>query len=329
MPVIALLPIRQSPHSSVFTEISFAYHCSYYFKEASFSLQKFVSLYCYLVTTMSSEELPAFEKNKGFKVCTSPNPEWTYGQRVEETPEGKAWVEGEKAGWTVVDTSKEETRRLYAIGIAGIVPRPIAFVSTVSKDGVENIAPFRRVSHWFNQVSPNPFVVSISCAHGGPKGAKDTLTNILNGAGFTINIISEPWVEQSNVCSTDAPIEISEWPLSGLTKAPSIHVKAPRVKESAFSMECELLQTVPVKDPNTDNTVSTLVLARVKYIHMRNDILDPVRGIPDLAKFKPMARMGGLTYATVSQGFALPRPPWDSLPEEAKQKFAGDATKQS
>lgn len=114
-----------------------------------------------------------------------------------------------------------------------------------------------------SQVCPNPFVVSISCAHGGPKGLKDTLANILSGAGFTINIISEPWIEQSNVCSTDAPIEISEWPLSGLTKAPSvgsgypstgayfcsssaasflqIHVKAPRVKESAFSMECEVV----------------------------------------------------------------------------------------
>ncbi|PPQ88533.1 hypothetical protein CVT25_009913 [Psilocybe cyanescens] len=276
---------------------------------------------------MSSEQLPPFEKNKGFKISTSPNPDWKYGQRIEETPEGRAWAEGEKAGWTVVDTSKEETRRLYAIGIAGIVPRPIAFVSSVSKDGVENLAPFS----WFNQVCPNPFVVSFSCAHGGQKGVKDTLANVLSGAGFTINIISEPWIEQSNVCSTDAPLEVSEWPISGLTKVPSIHVKAPRVKESAFSMECELLQTVEVKDPATNNPVSTLVLAQVKYIHMRNDILDPVRGLPDPAKYKPMARMGGLTYARVSEGFALPRPPWDSMPEDVKQRFGGaaDSTQES
>ncbi|PPQ91595.1 hypothetical protein CVT25_013693 [Psilocybe cyanescens] len=250
---------------------------------------------------MSFEQLPPFEKNKGFKMCTSPNPNWTYGQHIEETPEGRAWAEGEKAGWTVVDTSKEETRRIYAIGIAGISPRPIAFVSSVSKDGVENLAPFS----WFNQVCPNPFVVSFSCAHGGPKVIQDTLVNVLSGAGFTINMISEPWVEQSNICSTEAPIETSEWPISGLTKAPS------------------LLRTVDVLDPATNDPVSTLVLAQVKYIHMRNDILDPVRGVPDPAKYKPMARMGGLTYAGVSEGFALPRPPWDSMPEDVKQRFGG------
>jgi flavin reductase (DIM6/NTAB) family NADH-FMN oxidoreductase RutF len=264
-------------------------------------------------------ELPPFVFTKEFKYTASPNPGWTYGQGIETTPEGRAWAEGEKAGWKVIDASKEEPRKLYSIMLSGIAPRPVAFVSSISADGVENLAPFS----WFNQVTSSPPLVSFACSHNSG-AAKDTVRNVRAGTGFTVNIISEPWIEQSNICSTDAPFEVNEWPISGLTKTPSILVKAPRVKESAFSMECELYQAIEIRDPKTEIITSTLVLGLVKFIHMRNDVIDPERGVADPGKLKPIARMGGLTYAKVSEGFTLPRKSWKEIGGEIREKLGDD-----
>ena len=137
--------------------------------------------------------------------------------------------------------------------VSGILPRPIAFVSSISETGVENLAPFRYdfpitdrstysystlIESWFNlvcqayfagysahlspniQVSNHPPIVSISCRNA-PR-VKDTATNAKNGLGFTINIISEPFVENATATAIDAPPEFNEWEISGLTKAPSV-----------------------------------------------------------------------------------------------------------
>ncbi|KDR68334.1 hypothetical protein GALMADRAFT_146302 [Galerina marginata CBS 339.88] len=266
-----------------------------------------------------SSELPPFVPTTGFKYTASPNPTWTYGQGIEATPEGQAWAEGEKAGWTVIDASTEDPGKLYSVLLSGIAPRPVAFVSSISADGIENLAPFS----WFNQITQTPPLLSIACAHSSG-AAKDTARNIQAGTGFTVNIISEAWVEQSNIASTNAPFDISEWPISGLTKAPSVHVKAPRVKESAFSMECELYQAIEIKDPKTDIITSTFILGLIKYIHIRNDVIDPERGVADPGKLKPIARMGGLTYAKVSEGYILPRKPWKEVGREIKETL-GDS----
>ncbi|KAG6827646.1 hypothetical protein H0H92_011012 [Tricholoma furcatifolium] len=261
----------------------------------------------------------------------APNPSWTYGERVDATPEGREWLEGEKAGWETVDTSKSDPRTLYKLLIGGIVPRPVAFVSTISEDGMTNIAPFRDAhsfaSSWFNQVSSNPPVISISCVSlrrgDAPPQLKDTTRNILATKGFTVNIISEPWIAQSNVTSVDAPEAFSEWPVSGLTMEPSIHVRAPRVKESAFSMECELLQTVDIKSPETGHVTTTLVLGSVKYIHVRKYVLDE-HGNVDPGKLKPVGRMGGTLYCKVNEGYNLFRPTWKEhgqlIQESAEQE---------
>jgi flavin reductase (DIM6/NTAB) family NADH-FMN oxidoreductase RutF len=124
---------------------------------------------------------------------------------------------------------------LYQLMLSGIVPRPIAFVSTISNDGVENLAPFS----WFNMVTHDPPTLSIACTNGLAR-IKDTTNNIKSGNGFTVNIISEPFAQQANACSINTPEKMSEWPISGLTKEPSLLVKAARVKESGFSMECEV-----------------------------------------------------------------------------------------
>ncbi|KAF4616533.1 hypothetical protein D9613_008712 [Agrocybe pediades] len=269
-------------------------------------------------------ELEPFQPSQGFKSTASPNPNWTYGEGIESTPEGRAWMEGEKEGWKVVDTSDPSQKRaVYNIMKSGIVPRPIAFVSSVSEDGIENLAPFS----WFNQVSKDPPLISIACSHLEGGSAKDTARNIKSGTGFTVNVISESWIDQANVCSTPVPFELSEWPISGLTKAPSIKAKAPRVKESAFVLECDLFQAIDIRHPTTDEVVTTLILGHVNYIHMRNDVIEPVRGIVDIGKLKPIARVGGITYAKVSEGFSLPSKQWKDIEEGVREKLGDISSK--
>ncbi|KAF9233619.1 hypothetical protein BU15DRAFT_79918 [Melanogaster broomeanus] len=260
-----------------------------------------------------STELPPFDTSFRPKFTRPPNPHWGLGQGVNLTANGNEWMQGEKKGWKVVETATEDPRQLYLLMISGIVPRPIAFVSTVSETGVENIAPFS----WFNMVSHNPPLVSISCVNG-PVRVHDTTNNVRATKGFTVNIISEPWAEQANVTSIDAPESFSEWPISGLTKEPSIHVKPPRVKESAFSMECELFQAIDIIHPVTGKAGSTMLLGHVKYIHVRNDMLTD-RGTVDMTLFKPLSRMGDVTYARVGDGFRLVRPVWEQEKDKVSE----------
>ncbi|KAJ8519259.1 hypothetical protein ONZ45_g3799 [Pleurotus djamor] len=251
-----------------------------------------------------------------FEYTTPPNPNWRFGEQVESSDEGKAWLAGETNGWSVIDTSKIEPRNLYKLMISGVVPRPVAFVSSVSEEGIENLAPFS----WFNTVTHNPPVISISCSNVAGN-LKDTSRNIKATKGFTVNIISEPWIHNANACSIDAPSNISEWEISGLTKGETVHVKAPRVKESAFSMECELFQAIDIVHPETGQATTTLILGLVKYIHIRNDVLNESGDLVNPAAFKPIARLGDITYATLAHGFRIPRPSWTA--EEGKLKEEG------
>ncbi|THH11519.1 hypothetical protein EW146_g8011 [Bondarzewia mesenterica] len=265
------------------------------------------------LSSMSSHELPHFDEQATFKHTAPPNSAWTYGQRVDATVEGKEWLSGERDGWKVVDAGSENPMKLYALMISGIVPRPIAFVSTVSATGIENLAPFS----WFNQVSANPPVISISCTNG-PTRIKDTANNIKATKGFTVSIISEAFVENSNVCSIDAPEEVSEWPASGLTKKSSIHVKPACVKESAFSMECELFKAIDVVHPTTGQTATTLILGLVKYVHVRKDVFTE-NGTVDPARLKPVSRLGDTTYSRLGDGFRLARPSWSQEGEKLQE----------
>ncbi|KAJ7056204.1 hypothetical protein C8F01DRAFT_1258008 [Mycena amicta] len=259
--------------------------------------------------------LPAFEAS-GFTHTQAPNPSWSFGEPITATEAGRKWAEEEKLGWKTIEPAKEDRRKMLAFFHSAIAPRPIAFVSSIAANGQENLAPFS----WFNQVCTDPPVISISCATA-PRH-KDTGTNIRETRGFTVNIISQPWVVQADCCSIDAPPEVNEWALSGLTKEPSISVAPARVKESAVSMECELLQHIEVKHPS-GGVAANLILATVKYVHIRNAVLTE-RGTVDPAKLLPVGRMGDITYAKISNGFRVVRPIWAEVKEECEAKF-GDA----
>lgn len=270
--------------------------------------------------------LPPYPAEHSSQYFERPNPQFTYGTPVDATPQGKAWVEGEKEGWTVVDTATEDPGKLYRLMISGIIPRPVAFVSSISESGVENLAPFS----WFNMVSHYPPLVSVSITNIGSK-LKDTAANIKATKEFVVNIISEPFIEQANVTCIDTPSDVSEWELSGLTRAPSVHVKAPRVKESAFSMECELYQAIDIVHPDTGAKTNTFVLGLVKKIHVRNDVLldrhseahpGEVVRLVDPVKYKPVARMGDITYASCGPLYRIARPAWATEKQKIEELMA-------
>ena len=127
----------------------------------------------------------------------------------------------------------------YKLLISAIIPRPIGFVSTRSKDGSStNLAPFS-----YTQVinhDPPVFIVGYA---GGMDHAKDSLRNLVESGECTINIISEHFIEAANATSVNAPYGVSEWALTGLTPAPCTDVKASRVKEAIFSVEGKLIET--------------------------------------------------------------------------------------
>ena len=192
-------------------------------------------------------------------------------------------------------------RDVYRLMTAMIVPRPIAFVSSLSRDGVRNLAPFS----FFTAVSANPPVVCFSPMIRGANGSrKDTLLNIEATGEFVVNLVSEEIARQMNACSEDVPPDVDEFTLSGLTPAPSERVAPPRVRESKACMECRLLQVVHVSALPLGGS---LVLGEVLLFHIddrlfRNDTLDP-------CALHPIGRMGGSTYVRTTDMFDMPRPP--------------------
>ncbi|KAF7323576.1 Flavin-Reduct domain-containing protein [Mycena kentingensis (nom. inval.)] len=263
---------------------------------------------------MSTAPEPSEFKPAGSQLTLAPDLNWTFGTPSTTTEAGRRWTEDEKLGWKTIETAKEDPRNIYPMCISGLAPRPIAFVSSISANGEENLAPFS----WFNQVCTNPPVISVSIAVSSNKH-KDTAQNIKDTKQFVVNIISEPFVAQANSTSIDAPPDINEWVLSGLTKEPSTSVAPARVKESAFSMECELLQCIEV--PNGSGGVAAdLILGSVKYIHVRKAVLNE-RGLVDPARMLAVSRMGDNSYARVGDTFRIPRPVWADVKGELEEKF--------
>lgn len=202
--------------------------------------------------------------------------------------------------------------------ISAITPRPIGFVSTVAADGARNLAPFS----YFQFVNHDPpiFVLGFSKGSGLPK---DTCANVLETKELTINIISEWFVEAANFCSTDAPSDVDEWTLSGLTPVPSEKVKPPHVAESAFSVECKLIHHHEWISKATGKPSGTLCIVEGVNFHVREDVINEEFNIIDPEKLKPVSRLGGITYARSTQGFEILRPNFkaESAKPEVQELF--------
>ncbi|KAF8530420.1 hypothetical protein BU17DRAFT_72941 [Hysterangium stoloniferum] len=251
----------------------------------------------------TSTRRPAFESKSTFRLTDPPNPGWEYGDGYHGSAGAEEWQAGEEEGWKSMDTRTMTPKEIYPLMISGIIPRPIAFVSSLSASGVPNLAPFRSV------VSHDPPLISLSFLHPRHK-EKDTSENIRATKGFTVNVISEPFISNANFTSIDAPADVDEWTGSGLTRESSTIVKPPRVKESAFSMECELFHLHDLSPPGSSNPTGTLILGHVRMFHVRKSVLSE-RGIVKVSKLRPVSRLGGKMYGRIGDSFELPRLSWE------------------
>jgi flavin reductase (DIM6/NTAB) family NADH-FMN oxidoreductase RutF len=199
-----------------------------------------------------------------------------------------------------IDPAQTDAGSVYKLMTGIIVPRPIAFVSTLSPEGVRNLAPFS----FFTGISANPPVICFSPMVRASDGQhKDTLRNIEATGEFVVNVVSEDFGPQMNACSGEYPPEIDEFEVSGLTPVPSEVVKPPRVAESLVHMECRLLQVVHV---SPEPLGGSIVLGRVERFHVQDQILDGYKIDPD--KLRAIGRMGGPSYVRVTDRFDMARP---------------------
>jgi flavin reductase (DIM6/NTAB) family NADH-FMN oxidoreductase RutF len=200
----------------------------------------------------------------------------------------------------VLDPAQIAYNDIYKVMIGTIVPRPIAFVSTVDTAGIRNLAPFS----YFTACGSNPPVVCFcTSVRSGPRPYKDTLYNIEATGEFVVNIVSEEFAEQMNKTSAEVPPEVDEFVLSGLTSLASDLIKPPRVAESKVQMECRLHQIVRVSDQPGGGI---LVLGEVLRFHVLESLLDGYKVDP--GKLKAIGRMGGPTYVRTMDRFDMERP---------------------
>jgi flavin reductase (DIM6/NTAB) family NADH-FMN oxidoreductase RutF len=206
---------------------------------------------------------------------------------------------------------------LQAYLVHAIAPRPVAFVSTIDKNGNVNLSPFS----FFNAFSSNPPIVVFSPALSGRTGAqKHTHENLLEVPEAVINVVTYGMVHQTSLSSTEYPKGINEFEKSGFTMQKSQVVKPPRVKESPVQMECKVKEIIELgKNPGAGN----LVICEVILIHVSESVLNDKNFI-DQHKIDLVGRLGANWYVRASHAlFDVAKPTGtgigvDALPEKIK-----------
>lgn len=199
-----------------------------------------------------------------------------------------------------VDTGAVRPSVLYQHMVHCIVPRPIAWVSTISADGTTNVAPFS----FFTGVGSRPPSLLFCPAndrHGEPK---DTLRNIQDTGDFVINIVPFAVAEKMNASAENLPPERSEFDAVGLTAVASHKVKAPRVAESPVQFECTKMQVLHIGEgPGGAN----IVIGNIVHLRIDDSVVG-AKGLVDPDLLDAVGRMGGVTYCRTNSRFDLERP---------------------
>lgn len=191
---------------------------------------------------------------------------------------------------------------IYKILIGAVVPRPIGWISSLDESGRRNLAPFS----FFNAVCARPpHVVFSPMIRETDAGEKDTLRNVRATGEFVVNIVTEAIAEAMNVSSTEFPREVDEFTAAGLTAAPSVAVKPPRVAESPVHFECRVAHLLPLGE---GPGAATLVVGRVVHLHVDPSVLLDGDKI-DLDRLQPIGRLSGAGYCRVTDRFEMKRPP--------------------
>lgn len=204
-----------------------------------------------------------------------------------------------------IDPASLPHSSLYKLMIGAIVPRPIAWVSTLDAAGRPNLAPYS----FFNGICSNPphvmFVASVrEHVPANGDGFKDTLVNVRETGEFVVNMVTEATAPAMNITSGEYPRGENEFGIAGVTAVPALKVKPYRVAESPIQFECVLSQIVEVSPLPGGGSI---VIGRVVHIHIADDVFIAPDKI-DVARVQPVGRLAGAAYTRVRDIFELPRP---------------------
>ncbi len=192
-----------------------------------------------------------------------------------------------------IDPEKLSTRELYRLLTGMVVPRPVAWVTSVSPNGLVNAAPFSA----FTWVSADPMMLgfSVGLRNGLPK---DTSRNISAAGHYVVNIGDQETLEKLHLSGVEYPADVSELAELDLTPQPGVVVPTPRIAEAPISMECVLDRILEF-----GRTRAQFIIGRVVYIHIRDGLC--VDGKIDSRQLRPIARLGGPNYATLGDVVTL------------------------
>ena len=192
---------------------------------------------------------------------------------------------------------------MYKVLTGTIVPRPIAWVSSINAAGRANLAPFS----YFNAMGSKPptlvFGPSIRPPEAG--GPKDTLRNVREVGEFVVHVVTEALAEAMNLTATELPPEVDEFAYAGLTPLPSTRVRPPRLAESPVAYECVVRQIVPLGEGAGNGAI---VIGEIVYAHIDDRIINERFHI-DMAQLQAIGRLAGSEYARTRDRFVMKRPP--------------------
>lgn len=200
-----------------------------------------------------------------------------------------------------IDPTNLDPLGAYNLAVSLIVPRPIAWTSSISSKGTDNLAPFS----YFMGVSTRPPSIAISVARGRGGVLKDTAQNILDTQVFCVSMVPFSVVEAMNQTAASYPSDVSEFEACGLTPVPCDRIAVKRPAEALVSMECTLVHS-------HDMGSTHLLVGEVALYHVADEVLvEDAKGhwVADCAKLDAIGRLGGPDYTRVTDVFTMPRPP--------------------
>ena len=200
---------------------------------------------------------------------------------------------------TVYPTNLTE-RENYKFLIGSIIPRPVAVVSSMDEEGLINIAPFS----YFNIVTSNPPIVSVSIQRHGDGQMKDTARNIIRNKQGVIHILDEGIVEDANKTAATLPSGQSELDLTTFQLADSVHVKVPGIQEARIRFEVELYRHIEIE--NEGRPSADLLLMQIKAYHIEEELY--YNGRIDPNGLAPISRLAGSNYSKLGEIFSIERP---------------------
>ena len=182
-----------------------------------------------------------------------------------------------------------------------VVPRPIGWISTKSPEGIDNLAPYSQ----FQNLNFDPAYVMFSAGQSTLAGRKDTVANIEATGEFVYNMATYDLRDAVNRSAAEVPPEVDEFELAGVTKVPSVRVEPYRVAESPIQFECRYHETIrlPGNGPKGKGSID-VVIGRVVLVHIRDDVIRP-DGRIDIARIRPLARLGYYDYTSVESIFEM------------------------